>query len=63
MHSNEINHRQNVFEGILSTELLYTRTGKPKGISGPLAGIQGIGFKFIDNNRKLLKSRGSLEKN
>ena len=53
---------QNVFEGILSTELLYTRTGKPKGISGPLAGIHGIGFKFIDNNRKLLKSRHLKEK-
>ena len=48
---------QNVFEGILNTKLLYTRTGNPKGILGPLADVPGIGFKFIDNNRKLLKGK------
>ena len=45
---------ENVFDGILNTKILYTRTGNPKGISGPLEGIQGIGFKFIEKNRKLL---------
>ena len=43
-----------VFEGILNTKILYTSTGNPKGITGPLAEINGIGYKFIENNRKLL---------
>ena len=46
---------EKIFEGILNTKLLYTRTGNPKGISGPLENIQGIGFKFIEKNRKLLE--------
>lgn len=48
---------EKIFEGILNTKLLYTNSGNPKGISGPLDTIQGIGFKFIEKNQKLLKDR------
>lgn len=43
-----------VFLAILRTEILYTRTGNPKGLIGPFAGIKGFGHKFITKNKKLL---------
>jgi ERCC4-type nuclease len=37
------------------TELLYTKSGKPKGIGDPLSGkIKGLNFKFVQDNKELL---------
>ncbi len=45
-----------VFDAIKQTKILYTRTGNPKSISGPIinAGLKGFGWKFIHKNKKLL---------
>lgn len=48
---------EKIFEGILKSKILYTRTGNPKGIAGPLENIPGIGFKFIEKNRTLLEGQ------
>lgn len=45
----------NVFKAIQATEVLYTRTGNPKGIKGPLELVRGIGPKFVLENKKLLE--------
>lgn len=45
----------NVFNAIYETELTFIKTGKPKGIEGPLNEIKGIGFKWIVKNKSLLK--------
>ena len=43
-----------VFKAIKHTDILYTRTGNPKGISGPLEDLAGFGWKFVEKNKKLL---------
>jgi len=43
-----------VFKAIKHTEILFTKTGNPKGISGPLEDITGFGWKFVDKNQRLL---------
>ncbi len=43
-----------VFKAIKHTEILYTRTGNPKGIRGPLENLAGFGWKFVEKNQKLL---------
>ncbi|UCD02053.1 MAG: hypothetical protein JSV23_03255 [Promethearchaeota archaeon] len=43
-----------VFKAIKHTEILYTKTGKPKGIRGPLESLTGFGWKFVEKNQKLL---------
>ena len=43
-----------VFKAIKRTEILYTRTGRIKGIKGPLENLTGFGPKFIEKNQKLL---------
>ena len=49
-----------VIKAIKNTEILYTKTGKPKGIEGPLKEINGIGWKFVKKNKEILF--GKLEK-
>ncbi|MBD3188056.1 hypothetical protein GF325_14565 [Candidatus Bathyarchaeota archaeon] len=44
-----------VFQALASTSVVYTRTGNPKGLEGPLANIKGIGVKFVLENRKLIE--------
>ncbi|MFX1365478.1 MAG: ERCC4 domain-containing protein [Promethearchaeota archaeon] len=44
----------NVFKAIKNTEILYTKTGNPKGIRGPLEVLTGFGWKFVEKNQKLL---------
>ncbi len=46
-----------VFKAIKRTEITYTRTGRIKGIKGPLENITGFGPKFIEKNQKLLFSK------
>ena len=43
-----------VFKAIKNTEILYTKTGNPKGIKGPLEDLTGFGWKFVEKNQKLL---------
>jgi Fanconi anemia group M protein len=45
---------ERVIQAIRDTEVVYTKTGNPKGILGPLETISGFGCKFIDKNKKLL---------
>ena len=43
-----------VIMAIKNTKIIYTRTGKPKGISGPLEELAGFGFKFVEKNQDIL---------
>ncbi len=45
----------NVFNAIYKTELTFIKTGRPKGIEGPLNEIKGIGYKWVVKNKRLLK--------
>jgi DNA excision repair protein ERCC-4 len=44
-----------IIEAINESSIVYTKTGNPKGITGKLAGIKGIGVKFVEKNKELLK--------
>ncbi|KKM50000.1 hypothetical protein LCGC14_1556500, partial [marine sediment metagenome] len=35
----------------------FTRTGNPKGIEGPLEGLTGFGWKFVQKNQEILFSK------
>jgi Fanconi anemia group M protein len=43
-----------VFKSIKHTEILYTKTGNPKGIQGPLSDLTGFGWKFVEKNKKII---------
>ena len=43
-----------VFKAIKRTEILYTKTGNPKGIKGDLENLTGFGWKFVEKNQRLL---------
>jgi Fanconi anemia group M protein len=43
-----------VFKAIKHTEIIYTRTGNPKGIQGELEDLTGFGWKFVEKNQKIL---------
>ena len=43
-----------VFKAIKHTEILYTKTGRTKGIKGPLEDLTGFGPKFVEKNQRLL---------
>jgi len=43
----------NLFKAIEKSELTYTKNGNPKGINGPLDTVKGIGFKWLEKNKKL----------
>lgn len=44
----------NVIKAIKSTKIIYTRTGNPKGIEGPLSNLKGYGWKFVEKNKEIL---------
>ena len=46
----------NVLQGIIRTEITYTKSGKPKGISGDLSELKGFGHKFLKVNKELLEN-------
>ena len=50
-----------IFIILLKTEIIYTKTGNPKGISGELKKIKGFGWKFVKNNKDLLLSTADEE--
>jgi ERCC4-type nuclease len=39
---------------LMSTEILYTKSGKPKGIENGLAKLKGFGWKFVEDNKRLI---------
>ena len=43
-----------VFRAIKQTKIVFTRTGNPKGIKGPLEELSGFGWKFVQKNQKIL---------
>lgn len=43
-----------VIQAIKNTRIIYTRTGNPKGINGPLSDLSGFGWKYIEKNQKIL---------
>ena len=55
-----------VFKAIKHTEVIYTRTGNPKGIKGPLSDLTGFGWKFVEKNKEMLfgtlKQKGPVQK-
>jgi ERCC4-type nuclease len=44
----------NVLKAIKKTEIIYTKTGNPKGIKGPLEDLRGYGWKFVLKNQEIL---------
>ncbi len=55
-----------VFKAIKHTEVIYTRTGNPKGIDGPLKELSGFSWKFVEKNKEMLfgkiKEKGPVQK-
>jgi len=50
------NSPENVLKSILQTEVLYTKTGNPKGLKGPMESLEGFGPKYVMKNQRLLKT-------
>ncbi|MCP4763120.1 MAG: hypothetical protein GY870_15190 [archaeon] len=44
----------NFITALMNTNILYTKTGNPKGIEGDLKKIKGLGWKFVEENKILL---------
>jgi Fanconi anemia group M protein len=47
----------NVFRAIKKTNIIFTRTGNPKGIEGPLKQLKGFSWKFVQKNKEILFSK------
>lgn len=43
-------------EAILQTDLILTKNGNPKGITGLMATIKGVGPKMVSRNHRMLKT-------
>ena len=43
-----------VFRAIKQTDVIFTRTGNPKGIEGPLKQLSGFSWKFVQKNKEIL---------
>jgi len=52
-----------VLDAIRQTEFIFTKTGKPKGLNGPLSLCEGIGPKFLQNNAWLFQTLPARVKN
>ncbi len=50
------NSPENVLNSILQTEVVYTKTGNPKGLEGPMKALEGFGPKYVMSNQRLLRS-------
>ena len=44
-----------VLQAIIQTEIILTKSGKPKGFSGDLDVLKGFGYKFLSVNKELLE--------
>ncbi len=49
---------EKVFIAIKNTKIIYTRTGNPKGVEGPLAQLKRFGWKFVQKNKDILFGGG-----
>ena len=47
----------NVVKAIRKTNVIFTRTGNPKGIEGPLKELKGFSWKFVQKNQEILFSK------
>ncbi len=43
-----------VFRAIKKTNIVFTKTGNPKGIEGPLKQLSGFSWKFVQKNKEIL---------
>ena len=50
------NNPKEVIDSILQTEVLYTKTGNPKGLDGPMKNLEGFGPKYVLKNQSLFQS-------
>ncbi len=50
-----------VIDSILQTEVIYTKTGNPKGLNGPMKDLEGFGPKYVLKNQRLLQSSKNLK--
>ena len=50
------NNPKEVIDSILETEVLYTKTGNPKGLNGPMSDLEGFGPKYVLKNQRLFHS-------
>ena len=50
-----------VFKAIERTQIILTKTGNPKGITGPLKTIKGLGHQFVNQNKRILTSNIKTE--
>ena len=50
------NNPTEVINSILETKVIYTKTGNPKGLEGPMNNIEGFGPKYVLQNQSLLRS-------
>jgi ERCC4-type nuclease len=50
------NNPKDVIDSILQTEILYTKTGNPKGLNGPMDSLEGFGPKYVLKNKRLFQS-------
>ncbi|MHA1144772.1 MAG: ERCC4 domain-containing protein [Candidatus Helarchaeota archaeon] len=48
---------EGVHAAIKASKIVYTKTGNPKGVDGPLADLKGFGHKFLLKNQKLLTAK------
>ncbi|MFX0122837.1 MAG: ERCC4 domain-containing protein [Candidatus Hodarchaeota archaeon] len=46
----------NVLNAILDSKVVYTKTGKPKGVEGAFKHLEGFGPKYLLKNQELLSS-------
>ncbi len=50
----ELKTPYNIINTIMDTEILFTRTGNPKGVTGKFAEMKGISHRFVKRNREVL---------
>lgn len=56
------NNPKEVIDSILETEVLYTKTGNPKGLNGPMSDLEGFGPKYVLKNQGLFQSSKEKDK-
>jgi len=52
----------NVLKAIKNSFILYTKTGNPKGIEGPLSKIKGFSHNYIKKNKELIFGKEKTQK-
>ncbi len=47
-----------ILNAILDSKVIYTKTGNPKGVEGPVENLEGFEPKYLLKNQKLLRQSG-----